>query len=110
MTGVQTCALPICLVAPVVEATTPVGRERVFQCEYFWLWRLRGQSPFTVGTAGVPSVLVCIEGAGQVECGGATYAAGKGAVWLLPAVVGACAFQPRGVVSVLEIALPVAEQ
>ena len=98
------------LVAPVVEAMAPVERERLFHCEQFWLWRLRGQSPFTVGTAGVPSVLVCIEGAGQVECGGATYAAGKGAVWLLPAVVGACAFQPRGEVSVLEIALPVAEQ
>src|ERR1035437_6205133 len=53
------------LVAPVVEATTPVGRERVFQCEYFWLWRLRGQSPFTVGAAGVPRVLICIEGAGH---------------------------------------------
>jgi mannose-6-phosphate isomerase class I len=98
------------LVAPVVEAMAPVERERLFHCEQFWLWRLRGQSPFTVGTAGVPSVLVCIEGAGQVECGGATYAVGKGAVWLLPAVVGACAFQPRGEVSVLEIALPVAEQ
>jgi mannose-6-phosphate isomerase len=55
------------LVAPVVEATTPVGRERLFHCEHFRLWRLRGQSPFTVGAAGVPRVLICIEGAGQVE-------------------------------------------
>ena len=94
------------LVAPVVEATTPVERERLFQCEYFWLWRLRGQSPFNVGAAGMPRVLVCIEGAGQVEHGGATYAVGKGDVVLLPAVVGACPFRPRGAVTLLEIAIP----
>ena len=61
------------------------------------------ESPFTVGAAGVPSVLVCIEGAGQVEHGGAAYAIGKGDVFLLPAVLGACTFRPRGAVSVLEI-------
>ncbi|MGA2594798.1 MAG: type I phosphomannose isomerase catalytic subunit [Bryobacteraceae bacterium] len=94
------------LVAPVVEATTPVERERLFHCEQFRLWRLRGQSPFTVGAAGVPRVLVCIEGVGQVEHGGATYAAGKGDVWLLPAAIGACTFQPRGAVNVLEIEIP----
>jgi mannose-6-phosphate isomerase len=33
------------LVTPVVEATTPADRERLFHCEHFWLWRLRGQSP-----------------------------------------------------------------
>jgi len=93
------------LVAPVVAATTPVERERLFQCEHFWLWRLRGQMPFTVGAAGVPRVLVCIEGTGQIEHGGATYAVGKGDVVVLPAVVGACAFRPRSV-SLLEIALP----
>jgi mannose-6-phosphate isomerase len=94
------------LVTPVVEATTPVERERLFHCEHFWLWRLRGHSPFTVGAAGVPRVLVCIEGAGQVEHGGATYALGKGDVLLLPAVVGACVFRPSSAANVLEIALP----
>ena len=94
------------LKAPVVEATTPVGRERLFQCEYFWLWRLRGESPFTVGAAGVPRVLVCIEGAGQVEHNGSAHAIGKGEVWLLPAEVGACAFHPDRAVTLLEIAIP----
>ena len=94
------------LVTPVVEATTPVERERLFHCEHFWLWRLRGHSPFTVGAAGVPRVLVCIEGAGQVEHGGVTYALGKGGVLLLPAVVGACVFRPSSAANVLEIALP----
>jgi mannose-6-phosphate isomerase len=93
-------------VAPTLEAMTPVERERLFQCEYFWLWRLRGQSPFTVGAAGVPRVLVCIAGDGQLEHGGATYAVGKSDVLLLPTMVGACAFQPRSEVSLLEISLP----
>jgi len=83
-----------------------VRRERLFHCQPFWLWRLRGQSPFTVGARDVPRVLVCIEGAGQVEHGGATYAVGKGDVVLLSAVIGACLFRPCGAVSVLEIAIP----
>jgi mannose-6-phosphate isomerase len=93
-------------VIPLVEATKPVERERLFHCEHFWLWRLRGQLPFTVGAAGVPRVLICIEGAGQVELSSATYAVGKGDVLLLPAVVGACTFRPRSAVNFLEIALP----
>jgi len=94
------------LVVPVVEATTPVERERLFHCKQFRLWRLCGQSPFTVGAAGEARVLVCIDGAGQVDWGGATYALGKCDVMLLPAVVGACVFRPSGVVNLLEIALP----
>jgi mannose-6-phosphate isomerase len=93
-------------VTPVVEATAPVERERLFDCAYFRLWRLRGESPFTVGAAGVPRVLVCIEGAGRVEHGGTAYKAGKGDVFLLPAAIGACTFQPRGAVNVLEIEIP----
>jgi mannose-6-phosphate isomerase len=94
------------LIKPVVEATSPVTRERLFHCEHFRLWRLRGQSPFTAGAAGAPTVLVCIEGAGQIEHGGKAYDAGKGDVFLLPAVLGACTFNPRGAVNVLEIEIP----
>jgi mannose-6-phosphate isomerase len=93
-------------VAPVVETMKPVLRERLFLCEHFGLWRLRGESPFTVGAAGTPRVLVCLTGDGQLEHDGANYAVGKGDVLLLPAVVGACAFRPRNVVSLLELALP----
>jgi mannose-6-phosphate isomerase len=91
---------------PVVESTTPVVRERLFDCEHFRLWRLRGVSPFVVGALGVARVLVCIEGAGQIEHRGASYAVRKGDVFLLPAVIGACDFQPSDVVTLLEIALP----
>jgi mannose-6-phosphate isomerase len=94
------------LVTPVVEGTTPVECERLFHYEHFWLRRLCGQAPFTVGAADAPRVLVCIQGAGQVEHDGATYAVRKGDVVLLPAVLGACAFRPRGAVTVLEIEIP----
>ena len=93
-------------VAPVVEETKPVERERLFDCDHFRLWRLRGQSPFAVGAAGVPRVLVCIEGTGRVEHGGETYSVGKGDVLLFPAAVGVCAFRPGGPVTLLEVALP----
>ena len=53
---------PVGPVAPVAEATTPVERERLFQCKHFRLSRLRGQSPFTVGASDAPRALVCIEG------------------------------------------------
>jgi mannose-6-phosphate isomerase len=91
---------------PVLESATPALRERLFDCEPFRLWRLSGESRFAVGAPCVARVLVCIEGAGQIEHGGAAYAVGKGDVFLLPAVIGACEFQPRNAVTLLEIALP----
>jgi mannose-6-phosphate isomerase len=94
------------LVSPTIEARTPVGRERLFNCEFFRLWRLRGESPFTVGAIDEPRVLVCLEGAGHVEHSGSSHGVGKGEVWLLPAEVGACAFHPQRAVSLLEIAIP----
>jgi mannose-6-phosphate isomerase len=97
---------PVSRVAPLVETTTPVERERLFHCEHFWLWRLRGRSPFAIGAADSPRVLVCVEGAGDVEHGNATYAVGKGDVFLLPAVIGKCVFRPRGAVNLLEISIP----
>jgi mannose-6-phosphate isomerase len=94
------------LVAPLVEGATPVKRERLFHCEQFRLSRLQGDAPFAVGGPGAPRVLVCIGGAGQIEQGGAAYPVAKGNVFLLPAAIGACTFQPRGAVTVLEIEIP----
>ena len=94
------------LVTPTVVSTTPVEREKLFDCEHFLLWRLRGESPFNVGAAEIPRVLVCIEGSGWFEGGGSTYGVDKGEVWLLPAVVGAYEFHPKDAVTLLEIALP----
>jgi mannose-6-phosphate isomerase len=94
------------LVAARVETTTPVERERLFDCQAFVLWRLLGQDPFIVGATAEPRVLVCLEGSGQVSHKGTPYAVDKGDVWLLPAEAGECAFQPSGEVTLLEIAIP----
>src|ERR1035437_10474306 len=94
------------LVAPCVETSTPVERERLFDCHAFLLWRLLGQDPFTVGAIAEPRVLVGIDGSGQIIHKGTPYAVGKGDVWLLPAEAGVCAFQPSGEVTLLEIAIP----
>ncbi len=94
------------IVAPVVETTAHVRRELLFKNDHFWLWRLRAQSPFTVGAEGEPRIVLCIGGTGQIVHGGVTHAVGKGDVFLLPAEIGASAFQPRGGVTLLEIAIP----
>ncbi len=91
---------------PVVEEAAPVRRERLIQCEHFSVWRHAGQSPFTVGAASTPRVLVCLAGDGELEHGGALYPVGRGDVVLLPAEVGACCCRPRNAVSLLEVALP----
>jgi mannose-6-phosphate isomerase len=93
------------LVAPRVEATEPVERERLFDCHAFLLWRLLGQDLFSVGATAEPRILVCIKGSGKVTHEGTPYAVGKGDVWLLPAEAGECAFQPSGEITLLEIAI-----
>jgi mannose-6-phosphate isomerase len=94
------------LVTPCVETTVPVERERLFDCRAFLLWRIFGQYPFNVGATAEPRVLVGIEGSGQIMHNGTPYVVGRGDVWLLPAEVGQCAFQPTGRVTLLEIAIP----
>jgi mannose-6-phosphate isomerase len=91
---------------PLIEESVPVLRERLFHCEHFSVWRHTGGSPFTVGAANSPRVLVCLDGEGQVDHKGADFAVGKGDVLLLPAEVGECAFRPRCAVNLLEVAAP----
>ena len=91
------------------EEAKPTLRERMFLCEHFGLWRLQGDSPFRTGATGTPRVLVCVGGAGRLEHEGASYPIGKGDVFLLPAVVGACLCRPQGAITLLEISLPEAK-
>jgi mannose-6-phosphate isomerase len=94
------------LVTPVVEATTPIQRERLFNDKHFLLWRLRGQSPFSIGTPDAPRVLVCVQGAGHLQHDKHTYAVAKREVWLLPAVFGVCTLRPIELITLFEIAIP----
>jgi hypothetical protein len=43
---------------------------------------------------------------GRLEHNGVIYVLGRGDLLLLPAVVGACVYQGRGVVTLLEIVVP----
>jgi mannose-6-phosphate isomerase len=97
---------PIGPLTPRVEETEPALREKLIQCDYFGVTRISGRLSFTAGMAHWPSVLVCLEGKSQLEHAGTSYAFGKGDLFLLPAVVGACRCQPQGFVSVLEVLLP----
>jgi mannose-6-phosphate isomerase len=97
---------PVCPIAPMVETMQPAMRERLFDGPHFRLWRLQGAAPFTVGAADEPRVLVCLEGAGNLEHNGAEFTMEKGAVVLLPAAVGACRFRPGHPVTLLDIAVP----
>jgi mannose-6-phosphate isomerase len=65
----------------------------------------RGQSPFAVGVAGLPRVLVCIEGTGGSEHADARFPFAKGDVFLLPAVIEQCSVRPGNAVNLLDIAL-----
>lgn len=93
-------------VIPLVEESKPALRERLFHCEHFGVTRISGQVPFTVGAAGRLRILVCLSGHGDLQHAGTPYAFAAGNVLLLPAVVGACAFRPHAVVTLLEISAP----
>ncbi len=95
------------LVRPVVLDAAPLDRQKLFDCDYFTLNRLRGDSPFLVGAPGVPSVLVCVAGAGRIEYDHDLYAVRQGDVFLLPASIGTCTCLPdTSAITVLEIAIP----
>jgi mannose-6-phosphate isomerase len=91
---------------PMVLQDAPARRERLFHCEHFSVWRNTGTTPFPVGMAGTPRVLVSLVGDGELEHKGTHYPIGLGDVMLLPAEVGACTYLPRNSVTFLEIALP----
>jgi mannose-6-phosphate isomerase len=93
-------------IVPLVVTMPPVMRERLFDGPHFRLWRLQGASPFTVGAADEPRILVCIDGVGHIDHDDVEFPMEKGAVVLLPAVVGACRFRPEGLVTLLDIAVP----
>ena len=97
---------PVYPIVPVVETAQPAMRERLFDNPHFRLWRLRSEVPFAVGAADEPRVLVCLEGAGNLEYDGADFPMEKGVVVLLPAAVGACRYRPLGPVTLLDIAVP----
>jgi mannose-6-phosphate isomerase len=82
------------------------GKTLLIDCPHFRLWRREGETPFTVGAADQPRVLIGLDGAGRLDYGGIGWPLEKGETMLLPAVAGERRFHPAGAVTLLEIALP----
>jgi len=91
-------------VRPQPEATG--GAERLFDNAHFKLVRWQGSGPFPVGAPSEARVLVCADGAGDVEIGAQSAQMKRGDVVLAPAAIGAGRFVPQGSATVLEIAIP----
>jgi mannose-6-phosphate isomerase len=96
----------ICPVTPEIDSRKGKPWEKLINCDHFGVCRISTEFPFIVGAAGTCRVLVCIDGAGELEYAGAKFAFRKGDVLLLPAVIGACSCHPNGDVTILEISLP----
>lgn len=91
---------------PTVDFAHSDQREKLFDDPHFLVWRFQGATSFAVGVAGEMRVLVCLEGVGTLAHDGNEYTMEKGAVILIPAVVGLCYFRPELHVTLLEIAVP----
>ncbi|OYY91817.1 MAG: mannose-6-phosphate isomerase [Sphingomonas sp. 28-66-16] len=92
--------------APQIESSGSVRRERLLDSPHFRLCRITASTPYAVGTAATPTVLVCIEGTGNVDNEGQDFPMRKGAVMLLPAAIGLCRFRPDNEATLIEIVVP----
>jgi len=91
--------------------TTPARtgtHERLAGCRYFTLDRHAGADPFPVGATGECRVVVCVAGAGELDCGDTRTALAVGDVVLLPASAGAAVCRPAGGITLLECGIPAA--
>ena len=89
-----------------VRATEPTRAEKLIRDPHFEVVRWEGARPFQVGVTSEFRVLVCVEGAGNVQTGNQQESMARGQVVLLPATNGAGVFVPRGSATILEIGVP----
>jgi len=90
---------------PAVTSQSPVRRERLLHSRHFELSRSVATSTFPIGEENAPTIVVCLDGAGSIDCHGDTFAMVKGDVLLLPAAAGICAFVPEGKVTAVDITI-----
>ena len=93
-------------VKPVIITKEPILKEVLVDDEHFKMQRLTGDVPFMTGKEDAPTILVCVDGEGELETNDNFYSLKRGEVMLLPAIAGACPFVPKGKTIILEIALP----
>ncbi len=90
----------------VVESLLPARRERLVACDYFRLWRVRGEMPFPVGATGECRIVVAIEGRGELLAGGQLSPLFPGSAWVLPAQIGEAECRPLDRLTILECGMP----
>jgi mannose-6-phosphate isomerase len=90
----------------VVESLLPARRERLVSCDYFRLWRVKGEMPFPVGAKGECRIVVTTEGRGELIAGGRKLPMHPGATWVLPAEIGEAECRPIDRLTILECGLP----
>jgi len=81
-------------------------RERLVECRYFTLDRIRSDRPFAVGQANVCKLVVCVDGSAEVRHAGGRYPLTRGGVLLFPASIGPGECIPSGNATILECGIP----
>lgn len=93
------------VVAQMIQSE-PVEIEKLFESEFFLLWRIRGRQPFEVGFLNEMRILVCTSGKGSLEWNSEGISIRKGDVFLIPAQVGVCKCAPESDLELLQIQIP----
>ena len=96
---------PVKFSVPQVIDRSPVVREKLFDCSHFEVNRITGSNEFLLGSHKAPTVLVSLDGSGEIHTDNDRARLAKGEVMLLPAALGACAFQPSGNVNLLAVSV-----
>jgi len=81
-------------------------KEKLLDCSYFKVCHITCKSICLVGEENAPTVLVGINGCGEIQTKTDTYSLDKGEVMLLPASIGPCRFISKNEVTFLEVMLP----
>lgn len=95
-------------IGPVVpvKSKTVENAEKLFNNNYFKLWRIESKTEITVGFQDEPVVLVCLDGKGKINFNNSIYTIDKGEVILLPGIIGALTLKPTEEITLLQIAIP----
>ncbi len=93
------------VIAPVLEAESP-RREKLIDCQYFRLWRIKSDHAFSVGAAGQCRIAVVIEGRGELVANSASVPIQPGSAVLIPAEFGQIECRPNESITLLECGWP----
>ena len=95
-------------IGPVIPSKSEdlENSEKLFDNKHFKLWRIISELEFAVGFKDEPTILVCIDGGGQMNYHKNEYTISKGEVMLIPASVGQLELHPDQKITLLQIAIP----